>query len=680
MLELSPTSVFNLDSSIRQIVCKGSFCYILTNKSIYFHDGIPRKVSEWQGHLLAAAPYRDEFIIVYADKENVILKIVDGILKERKILTKIDGGVVSYPFIALWGPEKGLLQGKLYVLREDREYHLDFPRILGVTPGGSSLYVLDVGGNLTRINFYEDNWSKQWALKVGGNCKQLLFHEGRLALTCGSRLLLLDSASGEMLFEKQLIGKKLACSGRTIINWDVESSRIKLVDIESGAERETELEPIFGVFVGEKIIVLSRWKLMFISDTGEIIDTVLLPVPLTENIALRNEVFLFSLREWLFEASMRDPNINVKLLRISRKEGAQEVEVEVKATRPSSLQPLSGARVTIALGSTSASLVLDSKGVGRATLRLEPGVQRVTVNLEGSISIGTKEISKSVVVTHDVDVPELPEGVRVSPGDILNRKLILQTRLGEGGFGTVYRARDIVTDRLVAVKIPHPYVAPEKILGEFVTEAQKMAEISRRLNKNAKNVVNIYDAGLYQVEDITWKNKGQVLAIVMEYCEKGSMRSLLEAGGIREPLVMARKLGEKVMSLNREGIVHGDLKPENILLSEDNLLLSDFYTATFLEKFDTIKRYRKLAFTEGYAPPELVERGEISMKTDVYSFAAIIVEMLTGHLPAPDSLPAPLLEMNLEPAFLKILKQALSSNPILRPEIQELVDYLSRQD
>lgn len=228
------------------------------------------------------------------------------------------------------------------------------------------------------------------------------------------------------------------------------------------------------------------------------------------------------------------------------------------------------------------------------------------------------------------------------------------------------------------MKIPHAYLAEGEAQGVLVTEALKMAEVSRRLNRDEKVVVEVYEAGVYELEDLGRRSKGRALAIVMEFCG-GSLRHLMDSGELKAPLRMAAKIADKVAKLNGAGIVHGDLKPENILFSsESEPLLSDFYTATFLSSVESVKKYGSIAFTEGYAPPELMERGEVSAKTDVYSLTALIVEMLTGRIPAPGSLPSALIEMGIDQRLVNLIKKALSRNPEERPTTREFRDKLLR--
>ncbi len=676
MFELSPTRTFRLDAPVRQIAC-GGFCYLITGEgSVYLYDEAPKLVAGPSGRLLQASPYSEGLVALFTDKEVVLRDFRGCELRGEVALGKADGAVASHSLVAAWYPGKSLLQSRVRVIGGGGECWLDAPRVLGAAVGGRSLYILTIDGGVTRIAFEGSGWAKRWTTRVGGGCERLLALERQLVVQCGSKAFLLDSESGGILRVLPLVGKKLALYETTLVNWDLEGPLVRLIDLESGEEREVALDPVYGVFAGRELVVLSRWKLTFITRDGDIADAVLLPLPLAENFAIRDGAFLFSIREWLVEAERREPAVSVRLVRVVKRRGVQEVEAEVKAARPSSLKPLEGARATIVLGGSTVTVTLDNRGVGRATFKIVPGLQRATVMLEDAISVGHTQLHKRVEVPRDVEVPVVPDVAQPSPGDLLAGKYVLQLQLGEGGFGAVYRARDMLTDRLVAVKVPHAYFAPEEVQGELVTEALKMAEASRRLNKEGRTVVEIFDAGVYMLEDISRREKGRVMAIIMEYCEGGSLRTLLDSGGVKEPFLLARKVGEKLSRLHREGVIHGDLKPENVLLSGGEVLLADFYTAAFLTRFDEVRRFRKLAFTEGYAPPELVERGEVSLKTDVYSFAAIIVEMLTGNLPAPDSLPMPLLEMGVKPSLLKLLEQALSSNPRHRPTIEEIVDEL----
>ena len=462
-----------------------------------------------------------------------------------------------------------------------------------------------------------------------------------------------------------------------LVLWDTESPTLTILDARGGEAREVELEPVFSVVTASgKLYVLMRWKLAVPSSRGEALEVFYLPVPLVECFSPEPPLF-FGVREWLIEAEPVAPFIQLVRVQVEPVEAQPVLHFELSVSRPGSLKPLE-AQVAVSLGGAVEKATL-REGVGRVTLTPQPGLQKLTITVEEAVKVGCFTVQRAVEVVREIEVPAV-EPVQHAVGDLLGGKVVLREKIGAGGFGVVYRGRDIVTDRLVAVKIPHSYLTPSDTQSQLVTEALKAAEISKRLNRERKTAVEIYEAGVYELRNLSGAGKGRVVAIIMEYCEGGSLRSLLTSGKLRKPLEALSKIAEKVALLSREGIVHGDLKPENILFTSwGEPLLADFYTATILSKFENLKKYAKIVFTEGYAPPELIERGEVNTKTDVYSLAALTVEVLAGAVPAAGTIPAKLLEQaSLKPELVQVLARALSPDPSKRPPAEELATLIAK--
>src|SRR5688572_21962767 len=191
----------------------------------------------------------------------------------------------------------------------------------------------------------------------------------------------------------------------------------------------------------------------------------------------------------------------------------------------------------------------------------------------------------------------------------------LVKRLGAGGMGTVYLARDPVLKRLVAVKVMAPALASDpQARARFEREAQTVASISH------PNVVAVYSVGTLE---------NGVPFLVMQYVEGKTMAERIAEGGPLDAPTAKRVLGEVASALaaaHRKGVIHRDIKPSNILWDDETgrALVSDFGIAAVKphgDKGETQKLTQTgMAIgTPAYMSPEQVLGEEVTEKTDVYS-------------------------------------------------------------
>ncbi|MCW5980902.1 MAG: protein kinase [Bryobacteraceae bacterium] len=198
-------------------------------------------------------------------------------------------------------------------------------------------------------------------------------------------------------------------------------------------------------------------------------------------------------------------------------------------------------------------------------------------------------------------------------------------RLGEGGIGVVYKARDIHLDRLVAIKFLHPHLLDS---AEAVRRFRKEARVLSNLNH--PNIATIYETG---------EEAGQQF-IVLEYLAGGALsakiRDLREAGllpSLREALNIATQVAEGLAHAHRMGIVHRDIKPANILGTlEGKYKVTDFGLARFAQSGDSTVAAR-LEGTVPYLPPEQIRGGGADYRGDIYSFGVALFELFTGERP-----------------------------------------------
>jgi len=213
-------------------------------------------------------------------------------------------------------------------------------------------------------------------------------------------------------------------------------------------------------------------------------------------------------------------------------------------------------------------------------------------------------------------------------GDVIADKYELEALVGEGGMGSVWRARHRQLESAVALKLMSPSIAAQpEALNRFLREAQAAARLS------SLHVVKVFDFGV----------AAETPFIAMELLLGESLRARLDRMGTLSPeatLWVIRQTGRALSKAHREGIVHRDLKPENLFITqqEDELLkVLDFGVAKLSAAAgapSTNTRTGALLGTPFYMSPEQA-RGikAIDHRSDIWSLGVIAFECLTGRLP-----------------------------------------------
>jgi serine/threonine-protein kinase len=191
--------------------------------------------------------------------------------------------------------------------------------------------------------------------------------------------------------------------------------------------------------------------------------------------------------------------------------------------------------------------------------------------------------------------------------------------IGKGGMGVIYKARDKVLDRVIALKVLYASLQKnKKIIDTFVREAKSAAAL------NHLNIVTIFDAGI---------EKGSYY-IAMEYIEGNTMREIVKKKPLSIPQVLGilKQVCRGLIYAHSKHIVHRDLTTNNIMLSKKKVVkIMDFGLARVIR--DLLSEQSIIGGTPSYMSPEQVEGDPIDHRTDIYTLGVTLFEMTTGELP-----------------------------------------------
>ena len=228
----------------------------------------------------------------------------------------------------------------------------------------------------------------------------------------------------------------------------------------------------------------------------------------------------------------------------------------------------------------------------------------------------------------------LTSGTKLGPYEI-------QSPLGAGGMGEVYRAQDMRLDRIVAIKVLPSHLSSDP-------------ELQRRMEREAKAISALQHANICTLYDIGSQDGSNFL--VMEYLEGQTLAERLQKGPL--PLDQVLKIGTEIAQAlekaHQQGIIHRDLKPANVMLTKAGAKLMDFglakpklsigsqaigpFTpstptmnlASLTSAASPLTQKGSIVGTFQYMAPEILQGAEADARSDLFSFGCVLYEMVTG--------------------------------------------------
>ena len=254
-------------------------------------------------------------------------------------------------------------------------------------------------------------------------------------------------------------------------------------------------------------------------------------------------------------------------------------------------------------------------------------------------------------------------------GKVIGSRYEIIQKVGNGGMAIVYKARDMVLNRFVAVKVLRDeFTTDEEFIKRFETEAQSAARLTHA------NIVSIYDVGV----------DNGIYFIVMELIQGKTLKEIIvEEGGPlpwKWSINVAIQIASALEVAHRNNIIHRDIKPHNIIITEDGVAkVTDFGIAKAVSN-STITAFGKTIGSVHYFSPEHARGGYTDAKSDLYSLGVVMYEMLTGRVPFDADTPVSValkhmqetpeepieVNPNIPEAVNQIIMKALKKEPELR--------------
>lgn len=246
---------------------------------------------------------------------------------------------------------------------------------------------------------------------------------------------------------------------------------------------------------------------------------------------------------------------------------------------------------------------------------------------------------------------------------VLAGRYELFERIGEGGMSVVYKAKDKLLNRFVAIKILKPqFIGDHKFIDSFRRESQAAASMSH------PNIVNIYDVG----------REGNIHYIVMELIEGKTLSDYIKAqGAMSYPKVIAlsKQIAAALSFAHKNHIIHRDVKPHNVMIAPNGTAkITDFGIAKAVNAATIVDNTEGIIGSVHYFSPEQARGGYVDEKSDIYSLGIVMYEMLTGRVPFDGDNPVNIALMHINGEMVPPSKLVAGVPPALEHIILKCTD------
>jgi serine/threonine protein kinase, bacterial len=273
--------------------------------------------------------------------------------------------------------------------------------------------------------------------------------------------------------------------------------------------------------------------------------------------------------------------------------------------------------------------------------------------------------------------PATSRGERVVVGQPIGSRYELESQLGRGAFGSVWRGTVRDTGEAVAIKV---------LLEELATDA----DVVTRFLRERTAMVNLRHRSLVSIRDLVVE--GDVLALVLQLVEGPDLRAYLRGRGRLEPVesaLLVADVAEALAVAHAAQIIHRDVKPANVLLQPESggfrPLLTDFGIARLADA-PSVTRTSQVVGTPYYLAPEVISGKQPTSAVDVYASGIMLLELMLGHPPfrGKDAMAvfeahqsaAPQRPAGVDDRLWAVISKALAKDPAARPSAAELASYL----
>jgi serine/threonine-protein kinase len=239
-------------------------------------------------------------------------------------------------------------------------------------------------------------------------------------------------------------------------------------------------------------------------------------------------------------------------------------------------------------------------------------------------------------------------------GELIADRYELEELVGTGGMSRVYRARDQLLERHVAIKILHEHYSRD---AEYVERFRREARAAAKLSH--PNIVTVIDRG---------EAEGRQF-IVFEFVDGQNLKQLVEGRGrlpVGDALELGIEIGRALAFAHAQGLVHRDVKPQNVLLGGGDVKVTDFGIARSLDMNIGLTQTGAVLGTGEYISPEQATGQVVDERTDVYSLGVVLYELLAGEPPySADSFVA---------VAMRHVNDPVPSISLVRPDVPLRVD------